>query len=153
MRIALAAGALALSLAAAAAEPGPNKALHALFEREFTNGLKEAPERGTLLGLDGYDDRWTDLSPAAVARRKARVARVTAELQRFDPKKLSTQDRISREVYLTSLRLAAEEDAIYGALPFGSDDSWLPVSTSCSTAYPSCAAPTSFSCAGCCPGR
>ena len=129
MRRALAAAALALSLAAAAAEPAPNKALHALFEREFMNGLEEVPERGTLLGLDGYDHRWTDLSPAAVARRKARVARVTAELERFDAKKLSTQDRISRDVYLTNLRLAAEEDAIYGALPFGSDDAWLPVST------------------------
>jgi uncharacterized protein (DUF885 family) len=128
-RLALAAGALALSLAAGAAQPPPNKSLHALFEREFANGLEEAPERATLLGIDGYDHRWTDLSPAAVARRKARVAKVTAELRRFDPAKLSTQDRISRDVYLVSLGLAAEENAIYGALPFGSDDSWLPVST------------------------
>ena len=129
MRAAAAALALSLSLAAAAAEPGPNKALHALFEREFANSLEESPEQGTLLGIDGYDHRWTDLSPAAVARRNARVARVTAELQRFDPAKLSTQDRISREVYLTNLRLAAEENAIYGALPFGAEDAWLPVST------------------------
>ncbi|HUP29410.1 MAG TPA: DUF885 domain-containing protein [Usitatibacter sp.] len=128
MRLALAALALSSSIAAAAA-PAPDKALHALFEREFANGLEESPERATLLGIDGYDHRWTDLSPAAVARRKARITRVTAELKRFDPAKLSPQDRISREVYLTGLGLAAEENAIYGALPFGSDDSWLPVST------------------------
>ena len=128
-RLAVAAGALALSLAAAAAQPAPNKALHALFEREFANGLEESPERATLLGIDGYDHRWTDLSPTAVARRKARVAQVTVELQRFDPARLSTQDRVSRDVYLASLGLAAEENAIYGALPFGNDDAWLPVST------------------------
>ena len=129
MRTALAAAGFAFAIAAAAAEPPPNKALAALFEREFINGLQESPEGGTLLGLEGYDDRWTDLSPAAVARRKARTPKVIRELERFDPKKLSTQDRISRDTYLYRLRLAADEDAIFGSLPFGSEDAWLPVST------------------------
>jgi len=121
--------ALLASFAVSAAEPGPNKALHALFDREFRNGLEESPERATLLGIEGYDHRLTDRSAAAVARRKARVGRVIAELGRFDPKRLSTQDRVSREVMLTSLGLAAEENALYGKLPFSSDDPWLPVST------------------------
>ena len=121
--------ATAILHAAAAAEPAPNKALHALFDREFRNGLDEHPENGTLLGLPGYDDRWTDASPAAVARRKARVPRVIAELEGFAPAALSTQDRISRDVFLYDLKRHAEQDAIFGALPFGADDTWLPVST------------------------
>ena len=129
MRTTFAALLLGAATCALAVEPAPNTDLAALFEREFLNGLQESPERGTLLGLEGYDDRWTDYSPAAVARRKARVAKVIAELERFDPKKLSTQDRISRDTYLYQLRLAAEEDAIYGPLPFGADDAWLAVST------------------------
>jgi uncharacterized protein (DUF885 family) len=125
----LGAGAAATAASGAPAEPAPNKALHALFEREFRNDLEESPETGTLLGLEGYDHRLSDYSPAAVARRRARVPKVITELERFDPRKLSTQDRISREVMLDKLRLAAQEHAIYGALPFEDFRSWMPVST------------------------
>lgn len=126
---ALAAAVVALALPAAAAEPPANRALQALFDREFRHGLEERPEGGTLLGLEGYDDRWTDRSPAAIARRKAHPARVIAELERFDARKLNTQDRISREVLLTNLRLEVQQNALYGALPFSADDGWLAVST------------------------
>ena len=128
MRAAFAAALLVLAGSALAAEPAPDKALAAFFEREFQNGLQEHPERGTLLGLAGYDDRWTDHSPQAVARRKAHLRGAIAELERFPAGRLSTQDRISRDVFLYRLRLAAEEDAIFGDLPFGTDDEWLPVS-------------------------
>lgn len=129
MRATLAAVLLACAAAAAAAEPGPDKALHALFEREFLEDLRESPETATLLGLPGYDDRWTDASPEAVARRKARTARVREELARIPPARLNTQDRISREVFLERLERGARIDAVFGALPFGAEDAWLPVST------------------------
>jgi uncharacterized protein (DUF885 family) len=115
--------------AAAAKEPPPDKALQSLFDREFKRGLDESPEQATLLGIDGYDDRLTDYSPAAIARRKARVKAVIAELERFDPKTLSTQDRISREVMLDGLGLQARQIALYGDLPFASDEEWMPIST------------------------
>ena len=132
MRTLLAAVAL-VSFAAAAAparEPAPNKALNALFEREFTHEIEEHPELGTLFGIPGFDARLTDLSPQAVARRKNHVKTVIAELNRFDPRALSTQDRISRELALESLTMNDRENAFYGELPFGaSSDGWLPVST------------------------
>jgi uncharacterized protein (DUF885 family) len=112
-----------------AQEPAPNKALQAFFEREFRNAIEESPETGTFLGLEGYDDRLTDRSPDAVARRNARIARSLAELERFDPARLSTQDRISRDVMLEQLRLAARERAFFGDLPFGPRDPWMPVSS------------------------
>ncbi len=114
--------------ASGAAAPPPDKALHALFEREFRNLLEEFPEFATFLGVDGYGHRLSDQSPAAIARRKARVKRVIAELERFDPGKLSRQDRISREVMLADLRERAEEAALYGRLPFASTTDWMPVS-------------------------
>lgn len=136
MRAALALAAALLFVAAAPAPAAdaasgrpPDKALNALFEREFANGLEESPERATYIGVEGHDHRLTDLSPQAVARRKARVKRVIAELARFDPARLSTQDRISREVMLANLRLADEEQALYGELPFGAADSWMRVSS------------------------
>ncbi len=115
---------------APAKDPLPNKALNALFEREFKVQIAEHPEFGTLFGVPGFDDRLTDLSPQAVARRKAHAKAVIAELGRFDPKSLSTQDRISRELALESLTMRAREDAFYGDLPFGGDDDgWMPVSS------------------------
>jgi len=121
--------ALVLALPLQAAEPVRDGALHALFEREFKRSLEESPESATQLGIDGYDDRLTDRAPAAVARRKAHVLAVIAELERFEPRRLPIQDRISREVMLTDLRLQAEENAIYGDLPFAAGDSYMPVSS------------------------
>ena len=69
---------LALAPPAFAQAPPPDAKLHALFDREFKRGLEEAPEFATFLGFPGYDDRVTDLSPAAVARRKAHVPAVIA---------------------------------------------------------------------------
>src|ERR1700752_459853 len=93
-----AAALLALALPAfaqtPAKEPPPNKALHAIFDREFKRAIDEHPEFGTYFGMEGYDDRLTDLSPAAIARRKANGPKVLEEVKRFDPKTLNTQDRI-----------------------------------------------------------
>lgn len=116
------------TLAAIAKEPPPNKALAALFDREFKRNLDEHPEGATFLGVDGYDDRLTDQSPAAIARRKGHAKELIAELGRFDPKALNTQDRISRDVMLASLTLVQEENALYGDLPFSEEDGWQPVS-------------------------
>ena len=118
---------LAASFAGFAKEPAPNKELHALFDREFKHHLDEHPEQATVLGIDGYDHRLTDQSPAAVERRRAHVKKVIAELRRFDPKSLSTQDRISRDVALDKLILADQRNELYGNLPF-EGGSWLPVS-------------------------
>nr|AUN35548.1 DUF885 protein [uncultured bacterium] len=73
----------------------------------------------------------TDLSFAAIAKRKAHVKAAIAELERFDAAKLSTQDRISRDMMLYDLRMDAEENALYGDLPFGSTsgDGWMKVSS------------------------
>ncbi|MGZ5060238.1 MAG: DUF885 domain-containing protein [Usitatibacter sp.] len=133
MRAARAAAALAatfLSLALLGAEPAPNKALNDLFEREFANELVEHPELATLVGVPGFDDKLTDRSPQAVARRKAHTKDVLAELGRYDPASLSTQDRISRELALETFTMRDRENALYGDLPFGaSEDGWMPAST------------------------
>jgi uncharacterized protein (DUF885 family) len=121
---------LCTALAAAAKEPPPNKALHALFEREFKLYVEEHPELATVFGLPGYDDRLSDYSPQAIARRKAHVKPLIAELERYDPKSLSTQDRISRDVMLETLSMAERENAFYAGLPFGTDnDGWAQVSS------------------------
>jgi len=129
-RLALACFALGWAAAAGAApEPDRNAALHALFEREFLNLVEEAPELGSYFGLDGYDDRVTDLAPEAIARRNARIDRVKAEIERFDPAKLNRQDRISREVFLERVQRSLRERSFYPGLPFGPSDGWMRVSS------------------------
>lgn len=118
-----------LAGAARPAEPPPNKALHAIFDRELRNAYEESPEIATYLGEEGFDHRLGDASAQAAQRRRARVARIIAELERFDPEKLSEQDRISREVMLADLRIARQRQELYGKLPFGPRDKWMRVSS------------------------
>jgi len=122
---------LGAATCALAVEPAPDADLAALFEREFQYDLQEHPEEATVLGVDGYDDKVTDLSFAAIARRKAHVKATIVELERFDASKLSTQDRISRDMMLYDLRMDDAENALYGDLPFGatSGDGWMKVSS------------------------
>ncbi len=118
----------AAALAAQAAEPPKNAALHAFFEREFTHDLREHPENATFVGVHTWNDRLTDHSPEAVARRKAHTSKVLKELERFDAKRLNTQDRISREVMLEELRRQVAFNALYGEHPFTEEDGWNVVS-------------------------
>ncbi|APV48701.1 hypothetical protein BWI17_02790 [Betaproteobacteria bacterium GR16-43] len=110
-----------------AAEPAPSAALQKFFDRVFQEDLRENPEVATLLGFEGYGDKLVDRSAAATERRKARVNARLAELKRFDPKSLNTQDRISRDVMLDGLTRDARVNETFGKLPFGADDSdsWL----------------------------
>ena len=133
-RLGAALGAAAFAAAAQGTPPAPaaasqGKALHALFDREFKRGLEEFPERATYLGVPGYDDRLADLSPEAVARRTAHTRAVIAELRRFDPARLSAQDRVSRAVMLDDLERSSRFADLYGTLPFEArGDGWVPVS-------------------------
>ncbi|HEY2627803.1 MAG TPA: DUF885 domain-containing protein, partial [Usitatibacter sp.] len=113
------------------AEPGPNKDLAALFEREFKLTIDEHPELGTIFGLPGYDDKLTDHTFAAIERRKAHSRALLAELTAYDPATLSTQDRISRAIAIDGTELELQEDAFYKDLPFaaGFGDGWDQVST------------------------
>ena len=107
----------------------PSQDLAALFDREFARYVDEHPEVGTIYGIPGHDDKLTDNSPAAIARRKAHVNELIAQLRAFDPAKLDTQDRISRDIALERAELDARENAFYRDLPFGSDDRWNSVTT------------------------
>jgi uncharacterized protein (DUF885 family) len=113
--------------AALAAEPAPDAELRKFFDRVFQEDLRENPELATVVGVEGGNDKLADRSAAATERRKARVKARLAELRRFDPANLNTQDRISREVMLDGLGREDRINAIFGTLPFGADDldNWL----------------------------
>lgn len=111
-----------------AREPAPDRQLAALFEREFQNRVDEHPEFATELGIPGHDDRLTDLSPQAVARRRAHVRDYRRALERFDRARLGTQDRISLDIELERTSRALAFARFYGDLPVDADAAaWEPV--------------------------
>ena len=70
-------GAVAMPLHAQSptpSQPGsatPAQALQALFADEWERGLRDSPESASYNGDTRYDDRWSDLSLAAIADREA----------------------------------------------------------------------------------
>jgi uncharacterized protein (DUF885 family) len=110
-------------MAAPAPEPGPDPdetaRLHRLFDDEWAYQMAESPESATMLGYPGHDDRWTDLSPAAVEARTAHARRLLDELAAFADDALAETDRVSRDLLAADARLDVE-----GA-PF--HEEWQPV--------------------------
>ncbi len=106
----------------------PDPRLAAFFDAEYETSLRDYPGFATSEGRHEYDDRLTDLSLEAVARRKAHVGEAIAALERFDPASLGAQDRLSRDIMLHDLHLQAETNRLYGPLPFDGFDDWLAIS-------------------------
>ncbi len=102
--------------------------LAAFFESEYQYRLKESPESATFDGVHTYDALLHDASPAAVARRRAHVDGAIRALEGFDPRRLSPQDRISRDLMLEQYKARVEVNRLYGDLPFDGLDDWVVVS-------------------------
>ncbi|HEY5801153.1 MAG TPA: DUF885 domain-containing protein, partial [Burkholderiaceae bacterium] len=105
------------------------KQLHALLNDHWEWTRREFPEASTAQGDHRYNDRLTDLSPEAVAKRKQKQAEFYARLKKIDPSKLDKQDRISYAVFERQRKSEQRINAIYGNLPFSASDNWLPLST------------------------
>jgi len=92
---------------------------------------REFPEAATFRGYHDADDRLTDVSDAAVSRRRQFVIALLSEIRTIDRTSLTEQERVSRDLLMRQLAQSARIASLYGALPFGSfgSDSWLPFSS------------------------
>ncbi len=70
--------------------------------------LREFPELSTWTGDNRYNDRFTDLSPEAIERRKTDERRMLEKARGVDRSLLSGQDRLSHALLLWELELAVE---------------------------------------------
>lgn len=77
----------------------PTEQLQALFEEEWELGLREAPTFATHLGDKRYDDRWPDVSRAAIERRQAHQRTVLERLRAIPTNEFSPQDRLNYRLY------------------------------------------------------
>jgi uncharacterized protein (DUF885 family) len=84
------------------------QALDALFADEWERGLRDSPERATEFGDTRYDDRWTDLSPAAIASREAGDRSALQRLQAIDRAALTPERQLNYDTFEWLLQRAVE---------------------------------------------
>ena len=87
--------------------------LHRIFDLAWTQRLEDVPEYATFFGVPGYGDRWSDLSPAAVAERRQRADAPLDALRTIDRDELDEADRLSYDVF----EHQARSDADAGRFP------------------------------------
>lgn len=82
--------------------------LHELFAVDWAYGMATAPESATYYGFPGYDTKWTDLTPAAVAERKRQAGRALPVLASIDRAQLSAVDQVSYDLFKRQTEEAVE---------------------------------------------
>ncbi|TXH65866.1 MAG: DUF885 domain-containing protein [Lysobacteraceae bacterium] len=89
-----------LAAVPAAAQPSDEGArLHAFFAEEWERGLRENPVSASFDGDRRYNDRWTDLSPAAISAREAADRAALAKLMDFHRERLTVADQLNYDTY------------------------------------------------------
>jgi uncharacterized protein (DUF885 family) len=73
---------------------------------EWARWMSEAPEVATVVGFPGFDDRWTDDSPAGIDARRRHLEESSENLGRFDAGTLSASERLNHRLYAQLLSLA-----------------------------------------------
>src|SRR5208282_1169355 len=117
--------------AGARTEAGSGEKFRDFLARDWQAWIQAYPEAGTVLGMPGMNDRWTDDSEEGIARRTHHLAQSVTELGAFDREKLPPADRLSFDLY-HSLLTEATKGRQYGLDPFpfvtGSPRSlWMPL--------------------------
>ena len=83
-------------------------ALHALFDEEWERGMRENPEEASWRGDKRYNDRWTDMSMAAIEQRMEGDRKALQRLKAIDRNALTEDDRLSYDVFAWSQEKAVE---------------------------------------------
>lgn len=97
----------ASAAAAPPASPPPaDPAFAALADKTYQAYLETHPGLGVELGLHAYDGRVPDVSAGAIQRETAQLHELEAEVAAVDAQRLSTIQRVEREVLLSVLRNA-----------------------------------------------
>ncbi|MES2017998.1 MAG: DUF885 domain-containing protein [Pseudomonadota bacterium] len=81
----------------AAPQGGP--ALHKLFADQWERSLRENPESATYQGDPRFNDRWTDMSMAAITERAAHDRAALARLHKIGRKSLSGADQLNYDTF------------------------------------------------------
>jgi len=75
------------------------KRLHALFDRNWEQRLKESPLFATSVGRHEYDDRLPSVTPADLSRRQEERKKTLTELLSIDRAKLPAEERVNYDIF------------------------------------------------------
>jgi uncharacterized protein (DUF885 family) len=90
--------------------------LHRVFDEDWRYRMEQFPEAATANGYPGQNDRWTDLSFDAVARRKADLNEPLKVLRSIDRVKLNPDDQLNYDLFERNLLEAIEGTRFPGEL-------------------------------------
>lgn len=91
-----------------------SKRLDKLFRIDWERGIRESPESATDLGYPGLDDRWTDMSEAAIAQRKSEAHWTVDVLLTIRRAALSPADQLNYDLYRRDAELGLEDSQFPG---------------------------------------
>ncbi len=89
--------------------------LHDLLKLDWDHTMHESPEFATEVGYPGLNDRWTDNSPAAIARRERELQAPLKVIQSLNRTNLSAVDQLNYDLFKRGIDQAVEE------IPFHSE--------------------------------
>src|SRR5687767_6863996 len=72
--------------------------LYSLLKKEWDYQLKDNPEKATYVGAAGYNNIWTDLSPAAIDNRNRHQQEFLKELRDIPEQELTPEARQHRAI-------------------------------------------------------
>jgi len=87
--------------------------LHALFDAEWEHTMEHSPTWASQLGDRRWNDRWSDVSLAAIEREHARDQQVLTQLAKIDRAALSPADRLNYDMFRLNYEQSVE------GFPFG----------------------------------
>ncbi|HEU5412851.1 MAG TPA: DUF885 domain-containing protein [Candidatus Angelobacter sp.] len=99
---------VALAQSHPAAQSADTKNLHALFATEWDYSMQQSPEGASELGDRRWNDRWSDESLVAYARRYAHNREVLAELKKINRGNLNSADQLNYDLFQKNYERAVE---------------------------------------------
>jgi len=90
---------LAVAGSAQQSASAAGKALHDLFAAEWEYDMQQSPEQASSLGDRRWNDRWSDNSLEALARRNQHNQEVLARLAKIDRNALSAADQLNFDLF------------------------------------------------------
>ena len=85
-----------------------SKALNQLFADEWERGLVESPENASANGDNRFNDRWSDYSLAAIAKREGEDRAALAKLHAIGRAGLTPADQLNYDTFEWELQRSIE---------------------------------------------
>jgi uncharacterized protein (DUF885 family) len=104
-------GSLVLALCLPAVAQSPDQSFEKLMTSEWDYEMQQNPVWASVLGDRRWNDRWDDLSLAAIKADDQHNKEIVAKLRAIDPAALSADNRLNRELLIDLYSTWIEEDS------------------------------------------